>query len=105
MPQVPAKVGYKNQAGPLWNALLFFPYSLCNQLNIVTYLCMSHLLFYCYYYFFFFLMAVPVAYGSSQARGQIGAAAAGLQHSHSNSGSELSAIYTTANGNTGSLTH
>ena len=29
-----------------------------------------------------------VAYGSSQARGQIGAAAASLHHSHSNSGSE-----------------
>ena len=27
-----------------------------------------------------FFMAAPMAYGSSQARGQIGAAAAGLQH-------------------------
>lgn len=36
--------------------------------------------------FFFFLLfrATPVAYGSSQARGRIGAAAAGLCHSHSN---------------------
>ena len=30
------------------------------------------------------------AYGSSQARGQTGAAAAGLHHSHSNARSELS---------------
>ena len=30
----------------------------------------------------------PTAYGSSQARGQIGAAATSLHHSHSNSGSE-----------------
>ena len=30
-----------------------------------------------------------MAYGSSQARGPIGAAAAGLCHSHSNAGSEL----------------
>ena len=30
----------------------------------------------------------PVAYGGSQARGRIGAVAAGLHHSHSNSGSE-----------------
>ena len=30
-----------------------------------------------------------VAYGSSQARGGIGAAAASLRHSHSNAGSEL----------------
>ena len=29
-------------------------------------------------------MATPEAYGSSQARGQIGAVAAGLHHSHSN---------------------
>ena len=33
---------------------------------------------------------MPVAYESSQARGRIGAAAAGLHHSHSNAGSELS---------------
>ena len=33
--------------------------------------------------------AAPTAYGGSQARGLIGAAAAGLGHSHSNAGSEL----------------
>ena len=33
-------------------------------------------------------MAPPVAYGNSQARGQIGAAAANLHHSHSKVGSE-----------------
>jgi len=33
--------------------------------------------------------ATPVAYGSSQARGRFGAAAAGLPSSHSNAGSEL----------------
>ena len=33
-------------------------------------------------------MATPVAYGSSQARGQIGAAAARLCLSHSNASSE-----------------
>ena len=32
---------------------------------------------------------VPVAYGSSQAKGQIGAVVASLHHSHSNGGSEL----------------
>ena len=32
--------------------------------------------------------ATPAAYGSSQARGRMGAAAAGQCHSHSNSGSE-----------------
>ena len=43
-------------------------------------------------FFFFFLSffkAAPVAYGGSQTRDQIGAAATGLHHSHSNSvGSE-----------------
>ena len=34
--------------------------------------------------------AAPAAYGGSQARGLIGAAAAGLRQSHSNMGSELS---------------
>ena len=33
--------------------------------------------------------ATPVAYGSSQAKGQIGAVAAGLHHSHSATPSEL----------------
>ena len=32
--------------------------------------------------------AAPAAHGGSQARGPIGAAASGLHHSHSNSGSE-----------------
>ena len=35
-------------------------------------------------YILFFFRAVPAACGSSQARGQIGAAAASLHHSHSN---------------------
>ena len=39
-------------------------------------------------FFFFFLRAAPVAYGSSQARGRIGAVAASLHHSHSNVGSK-----------------
>jgi len=44
--------------------------------------------------FFFFLhifaisWAAPVAYGGSQARGLIGAVAAGLHQSHNNAGSE-----------------
>ena len=42
-----------------------------------------------YFYFIFFLfMAVPVANGSSWARGQTGAAAADLCHSHANTRSE-----------------
>ena len=40
-------------------------------------------------FFSFLFMATPAAYGSSWARGQTGAAAAGLHHSHSNARSEL----------------
>ena len=37
------------------------------------------------FFFLFYFRAAPAAYGSSQARGQIEAVAAGLHHSHSNS--------------------
>ena len=42
----------------------------------------------CCAFFFFLSMSTPAAYGRSQARGQIGAAAAGLRYSHSITGSE-----------------
>ena len=45
-------------------------------------------LFDCYLFYFFLFRATPLAYGSSQARGQIGATAAGLHHSYSNTGSK-----------------
>ena len=41
-----------------------------------------------YFFLFFFLRAAPAAHGSSQARGQIRAAAAHLHHSLSNMGYE-----------------
>ena len=41
-----------------------------------------------FYLFIFILRATSAAYGSFQARGLVGAAAAGLHHSHSNMGSE-----------------
>ena len=37
-----------------------------------------------FFFSFVFLRTVPAAHGSSQARGGIEAAAAGLRHSHSN---------------------
>ena len=48
-----------------------------------------------------------MAYGGSQARGLIGAVAAGPRQTHNNAGSEpaASATYTAAHGNAGSLTH
>ena len=39
---------------------------------------------YLFIYLFAFSRATPTAYGGSQARGQIGAVAAGLRKSHSN---------------------
>ena len=42
-----------------------------------------------FFVFLLFLWAAPTAYGGSQARGLIGAAAAGLHQSHSNLGPEL----------------
>ena len=50
----------------------FHPFACGNFLNII----------------FFLFMATPAAHGSSQARGQIRASAAGLHHSHSNTGSK-----------------
>ena len=42
-----------------------------------------------YFFFFFFAFrAVPLAYGGSQARGPIGAVAAGLRYNYSNAESE-----------------
>ena len=55
---------------------------------------------------FFFFRAAPVAYGSSQARGQIRVVAAGLHQSHSNAGSTKPRLWPTHNNTlTGSLTH
>ena len=41
----------------------------------------------CFFFFFFLFRAIPVAYGTSQARDRIGAAAAGLHLSYGNAGS------------------
>ena len=48
-------------------------------------------LYLCFFFFFFFWLlfrAAPVAYESSQVRGRIWATAAGLHHSHSDTGYE-----------------
>ena len=44
---------------------------------------------FCLFFVFCLYGAAPEAYVGSQARGRIGAAAAGLRHSHSNTISEL----------------
>ena len=45
--------------------------------------------FFSFFPLFGFFRATPMAYGSSQARGRMGAAVASLHHSHCNVGSEL----------------
>ena len=56
--------------------------------------------FYTWFFFFFFFSglfrATPKAYGESQARGPIRAVAAGLCHSHSNTGFQLRLLQLTA---------
>ena len=44
--------------------------------------------FFFVFFFCYFFGPLPAAYGDSQARGPIGAAATGLRQSHSNAGSE-----------------
>ena len=45
--------------------------------------------FFFFFFFFFFFLWAPIAHRSSQARDQIGGAAASHNHSHSNARSEL----------------
>ena len=92
---------------------LFYPLlayaSLLQPLPLVR--CTVFFLYACFSSFSFILSffwglfrASPVAYGNSQAKGRIRASAAGRHHSYSNAGA-MSATYTTAHGNAGSLTH
>ena len=57
-----------------------------------------------FFFFIFFRATLAAAYGSSQDRGQIGAVAAGLHHSHVGSEPCLE-TYTRAHSNAGSPTH
>ena len=49
----------------------------------------SQRFFFFFFFFFVFFRSTPVAYGSSQARGPVGAVAANLHHSHRKVGSKL----------------
>ena len=61
-------------------------------LHHLDYLSCVNFLYSFFFLSFFVVVAIswatPVAYGGSQARGQIRAVAAGLHHSHSNTGSK-----------------
>ena len=65
---------------------------LCIYSSEISVKSFAHFYFILFYLFYFCLFSIswaaPMAYGGSQARGQIGAAAPGLCHSRSNSGSE-----------------
>ena len=54
-------------------------------------MCITESIFFFFFFFWYFVFsrATPAAYVGSQARGLIGAVAAGLCQSHSNSGYEL----------------
>ena len=60
--------------------------TMVEMVNFMLYVFYHHILF--LFYFFGFFQDAPTAYGGSQARGEIGAIAAGLCHSHSKSGSK-----------------
>ena len=58
--------------------------SICSFFNFVGFIYL-----FIYFVFLSFSRAIPMAYEGSQAKGLIGAVAAGLRQSHSNAGSEL----------------
>ena len=65
---------------------------ICMYVCIYICICVCVCVCMCIYIYIYILLlrAAPVAYGISQVRGRIGAAAACLHHSQGNSGSELS---------------
>ena len=75
-------------------------------IRIVLALKNGFFLFVCLFGLFAFSRAAPRAYGGSQARGPIGAVAAGPVPQPQQCGIQaMSATYTTGHGNAGSLTH
>ena len=59
------------------------------MINLEISVIWNGLFIYLFIYYFLLFRATPMAYGGSQARGEIGTVAAGLYQSHSNVGSEL----------------
>ena len=62
------------------------------HVDCVLLYCSWNLQLFLFLFFPLLFRAAPAAYGSSQARNQIGAAAASLHHSHSNAGWDLSHV-------------
>ena len=67
---------------------VFVPFEFCLNLDLF-WICITNSKDFFFFFAFFLFRATPSAYGGSQAKGLIGAVAAGLHHSHSNVGSEL----------------
>ena len=62
---------------------------LVHFMQVIKFICVVlFAVFPCYLFSALLFRTAPEAYGSSQARGLIGAATASLHHSHSNAGSE-----------------
>ena len=71
----------------IMNFNIFMKHHTFIQVREDTSVCPNNLYFYSF--IFYLLRAVPLAYGSSQARDRIGAVPAGPHHSHSKEGSRL----------------
>ena len=80
---------FSHWAGPIWPFAWghFVDSSISNVMSKNLVILFIYLFVYLFNLFSLF-RASPAAYRSSQARGRIGAVAAGLHHSHSNTGSE-----------------
>ena len=79
---------YLNTSVPLHSTLNYWIVYFNTYPSVICVL-MGVFIFYFYFWSFCPFRAAPVAYEGSQARGPIGATAAGLCHSHSNARSEL----------------
>ena len=71
----------------MYHKVLNFIHS--TPLRIFSYILVSHIYLLFVFCFFLLFRATPSAYESSQGRSLGGAVAAGLHHSHRNSGPEL----------------
>ena len=97
------QVNIKKIAKTQWTNTFFFPpVPLRYNWHITLWTFKVHNMFFCYVLFCLLFRVAPAAYGSCQGESWIEATAAGLRHSHGNTGS---VTYTMAHSNTGSLTH
>ena len=87
----------------LLKSTLHYLVSVCAHVHVCCSLHFLQHLLNSYYYFFVFCRATPAAHGGSQARGLMGALAAGIAQQLGMQAE--SATYATAHSNAGSLTH